>query len=105
RAGAAWIVRFESVNYRATVWLNGHRIGGHAGGYLPFEVALRHARPRGTNVLVVRVDSRHSELDVPNVAVRRGGRYVGGWWNYAGILREVYLRKVDRLDFTNVSAQ
>ncbi len=104
-AAAAWILRFESVNYRATVWLNGHRIGGHAGGYLPFEVPLRNARPRGTNVLVVRVDSRRSELDVPNVAVRKGGRYVGGWWNYAGILREVYLRKVDRLDFANVFAR
>ena len=104
-ATAGWVLRFESVNYRATVWLNGRRIGGHVGGYLPFEVIARHLRPDDTNILVVRVDSRRSTLDVPNVAVRKGGRYVGGWWNYAGILREVYLRKVDRLDFTNVSAQ
>jgi len=26
---ASWLLRFESVNYRATVWLNGRRIGGH----------------------------------------------------------------------------
>ncbi len=25
-----WIIRFESVNYRATVWLNGRQIGTHA---------------------------------------------------------------------------
>ena len=25
----------------------------------------------------------------------------GGWWNYGGILADVYLRKVDRLDFGN----
>jgi beta-glucuronidase len=104
-ADTSWIMRFESVNYRATVWLNGRRIGSHAGGYLPFEVVARHTRPDDTNILVVRVDSRRSEFDVPNVGVRGGGRYVGGWWNYAGILREVYLRRVDRLDFTNVSAR
>lgn len=100
---ATWILRFESVNYRATIWLNGRPIGGHTGGYLPFEVIARHAKPTGTNQLVVRVDSRRAPHDVPNVAAR--GRYVGGWWNYAGILREVYLRKVERLDFTNVFAR
>jgi beta-glucuronidase len=68
-------------------------------------VTASHTRPGDTNILVVRVDSRRGELDVPNVAVRTDGRYVGGWWNYAGILREVYLRKVDRLDFTSVSAR
>jgi beta-glucuronidase len=102
--GAAWVLRFESVNFHASVWLNGRRIGRHTGGYLPFELIARRAKPTG-NQLVVRVDSRRGELDVPNVAVRKGGRYVGGWWNYAGILREVYLRKVERLDFTDVSAQ
>jgi beta-glucuronidase len=104
-ADASWVLRFESVNYRATVWLNGHRIGGHQGGYLPFEMLAPHLRRDDVNILVVRVDSRRGELDVPNVDRRKGGRYVGGWWNYAGILREVYLRRVDRLDFTNVSAR
>ena len=33
------------------------------------------------------------------------GKYVGGWWNYAGILREVYLRRVDTFDFVNVFAR
>ena len=102
---ASWVLRFESVNYRATVWLNGRRIGRHAGGYLPFELIARRARRTGSNQLVVRVDSRRAADDLPNVAVRKGGRYVGGWWNYAGILREVYLRKVERLDFTNVFAR
>jgi beta-glucuronidase len=102
---ATWVLRFESVNYRATVWLNGRRIGSHAGGYVPFEMIARRARRTGTNQLVVRVDSRRRALDVPNVAVRKGGRYVGGWWNYGGILREVYLRKVERLDFANVFAR
>ena len=43
-AGAAtdWVLRFESVNYRATVWLNGRRVGSHT-RRLP---AVRGARPR-----------------------------------------------------------
>jgi beta-galactosidase/beta-glucuronidase len=97
-----WLLRFESVNYRASVYLNGRRIGGHVGGYLPFELEARRLKRDGTNRLVVRVDSRRHSLDVPSGGKRKGGPYVGGWWNYAGILREVYLRKVDRVDFANV---
>jgi beta-glucuronidase len=105
-AGAAtdWVLRFESVNYRATIWLNGRRIGRHTGGYLPFEVEARGLR-RGVNRLVVRVDSRRTEAAIPPLGVRGKGNYVGGWWNYAGILREVYLRRVDTFDFVNVVAR
>ena len=52
-----WIVRFESVVYNATVWLNGRQIGRHAGGYLPWELDLRGLQ-RGVNRLTVRVDNR-----------------------------------------------
>jgi beta-glucuronidase len=101
-SGTTWLLRFESVNYRAWVWLNGRRIGSHVGAYLPFELVARRLKRQGTNRLVVRVDSRHGSLDVPSVGVRKGGPYVGGWWNYAGLLREVYLRRVEKLDFANV---
>ena len=76
---------------RADVWLNGRRLGSHVGAYLPFELAAAgiHA---GTNELVVRVDGRASANDIPPAGRSRG------WWNYGGILREVYLRKVPRLD-------
>ena len=33
------------------------------------------------------------------VACARSGAFEGGWWNYNGILREVYLRRVDTFDF------
>ena len=35
-----WVVRFESVNYRSRVWLNGKPIGTNRGAYLPFELRL-----------------------------------------------------------------
>ena len=30
------------------------------------------------------------------------GRATGGWWNYGGLLREVYLRKINDIDFNTV---
>src|SRR5204862_1625244 len=61
---AKWFFRFESVNYRAKAWLNGRLLGTHVGAYLPFELAA--GRPRkGTNHLVVRVDSRRRADDIP----------------------------------------
>ena len=90
RADRFWIVRFESVNYRATVWLNGRQIGTHAGAYLPFELDLKGLRP-GVNRMIVRVDDRRGPGDLPPGPG-------GGWWNFGGILREVYLRSVARVD-------
>lgn len=89
-----WIVRFESVNFRARVWLNGHQIGSHTGDSLPFELSLSplHA---GVNRLIVRVDNRRSPTDIPSGLAR-------GSWTYGGIVREVYLRPVQRADLAQV---
>ena len=89
-----WIVRFESVNYRATVWLNGRQLGGHAGAYLPFELAITGLHP-GINQLIVRVDDRRGANDLPPGPG-------GGWWNFGGIQREVYLRAVSGVDLASV---
>ena len=97
-----WIFRFESVNYRAKVWLNGKALGTHVGSYLPFELRAKSFRNRGVNRLVVRVDSRRQKYDIPPLSVRSTGAFEGGWWNYTGILREVYLRRVRNLDMTSV---
>jgi beta-glucuronidase len=87
-----WIVRFESVNYDATVWLNGRQIGHHDGAYLPFEFALRGLRS-GVNRLIIRVDDRRSASALPPGPG-------GGWWNFGGLQREVYLRSVSRADIS-----
>ena len=81
----SWIVRFESVNYDATVWLNGRKIGHHDVAYLPFELATARACTRASTRLVVRVDDRRGPGALPPGPS-------GGWWNFGGINREVYLR-------------
>ena len=99
-----WVLRFESINYRAYVDFNGHRIGTHTGAFTPFEVRIPHALlRRGTNTLEVKVDARHrSQLDFPYAGLNAAGDPSAGWWPYAGILREVYLREVDRVDVDQV---
>jgi beta-glucuronidase len=92
-----WIVRFESVNYRATVWLNGRKLGSHIGAYLPFELDLEGLR-RGVNRLIVRFDNRRTKADLPPGPG-------GSWFNYGGLLREVYLRAVQRVDISQVQVR
>jgi beta-galactosidase/beta-glucuronidase len=95
-----WIVRFESVNYRARVYLNGQLIGKNTGAYLPFELRLPAGKLKrtGTNRLVIRAENKRLGTDFPPAGLSVAGRPTGGWWNYGGLLREVYLRKVDGID-------
>ena len=47
----------------------------------------------------MRVDSRRFPTDFPPSGLNVDGVPTGGWWNYGGIQREVYLRRVDTVDF------
>jgi beta-glucuronidase len=103
----SWVVRFESVNYRSWVWLNGKRLGTNTGAYLPFEFVIpaKALKRTGVNRLVIRVDSRRTRADFPPAGDNVAGSAIGGWWNYSGILREVYLRRVEGSDFTAVQVR
>jgi beta-glucuronidase len=98
-----WIVRFESANYRLSAWLNGRSIGSHTGAYLPFELDLDGVKRGGVNRLVVRIDSRRHEQDFPPSSTTDDGVPRGGWWNYSGLTREVYLRRVRDVDLPAVA--
>ena len=98
----AWAVRFESVNYRSRVWLNGKRVGGNRGAYIPFEFRLNGLKRRGTNRLVIRVDSKRHTTDFPPSGLSGNGVPTGGWWNYSGLQREVYLKRLDTIDWKSV---
>ena len=107
KAALSWVTRFESVNYRSRVWLNGRLVGANKGAYLPFELRLPASALRrgGTNRLVVRVENKRLVTNFPPSGLSVAGRPTGGWWNYGGILREVYLRRVERVDFSTVQVR
>ncbi len=98
-----WKLRFEGNNYRTEVWLNGKRLTLYT-GYFPFEVLLSNLR-EGRNTLVVQVSSLRSNTDLTHWRPAAFNGYgTGGWWNFGGILREVYMRRVDTVDVEHVAA-
>ena len=98
-----WKVRFEGANYRTKVWLNGQQLA-YFTGYFPFEVLLSNLR-KGRNTLVAEVSSLRSNTDLTHWRPAAfNGFGTGGWWNFGGILREVYMRRVDTVDVEHVTA-
>jgi hypothetical protein len=87
-----YAIRFESVNHKASVYLDGRYMGSHTGTYLPFEYVaqLSKARP---HTLVVRADWRD-----PLEMKRTGWHRM--WFNFGGINREVTLRKLAASEIT-----
>jgi beta-galactosidase/beta-glucuronidase len=96
-----WKVRFEGSNYRTKVWLNGRVIGGQT-GLFPFEAELEGLRA-GRNTLVVKVSTLRSNTDLTHWRpAAYNGFGSGGWWNFGGLLREVYVRRLDAIDIEDV---
>ncbi len=66
RPGERVLLHFGAVDYEATVWLDGTRVGHHEGGYTPFEVdvteLLRGAR---AHELVVRAEDDPADMGKP----------------------------------------
>ena len=91
-----WI-RFGSVNYHATVWVNGQQLGIHEGGNLPFAFDISKVTKTGEkNTIVVRVEnklkpSRVPTGDVPNGFFSNYPKSNFDFFPYAGINRKVWL--------------
>jgi len=97
-AQGRYLLRFWAVDYKADVWLNGVRVGGHEGGETPFVLDVTDAIKRGrTNRLAVRVlnptndpidgivlkETPHRNKAVPY--------WAGASWDQGGIVDSVEL--------------
>jgi beta-galactosidase len=75
-------LQFEGVNSIAELWLNGHRLGEHKGGYTGFEFDITDLPRLGLqpNVLTVKVDNLYH----PNVppTVKSDYNFYGGIYRY-----------------------
>lgn len=83
KTGQRSFLRFEAVNYRAYVYLNGKEVGRHEGGFTPFVVEVTETLRAQGNRLVVGVDSKHDADSVPGE--------ITDWDLYGGITRPVKL--------------
>eukprot|EP01034_Spumella_vulgaris_P032551 gene32551-40163_t len=81
--GKRAFLRFDAVNYRAYVYLNGKEIGRHEGGFTPFVLEVTDALKAGENRLTVGVDSTHDAQSIPT--------FITDWDLYGGITRPVRL--------------
>lgn len=89
-AGKHVRLAFESVFYRARVWMNGRLAGEHEGGYTPFQIDATPHLHAGENTLAVEVDNSWNTATLPGA--RTGPRaqdQVYPWIEYGGILRPV----------------
>ncbi|MCD8382223.1 MAG: beta-glucuronidase [Clostridiales bacterium] len=117
--GERIVLRFGAVTHTADVYLNGRRLGSHRGGFLPFEFEVNDALTAGDNLLTVAVDNRvnYATLPVGNESTvaffgsdnpgipsielaktrcRPANRPNFDFFNYAGIIRPVYLYTTPR---------
>jgi beta-glucuronidase len=94
------VLRIGSANYSADVWLNGELLGSHETGYTPFEFDVSSQLKDGSNLLVVRVNTRLTKDTVPQgevdlqAIVGWGANYPPGnfdFFTYSGIHRSVVL--------------
>lgn len=75
---------FGAANYRTDVYLNGHKLGMHVGGFTPFNFEIAPGLLKAKdNYLVVKVDNKRFKDEIPTLNT--------DWWNYGGITRDVDL--------------
>jgi len=83
RPNSRVFVYFGAVNYRASVFLNGEKLGEHEGGFTAFNFEATSLLREGENFLIVEVNNLRRSDGVPALRF--------DWWNYGGITRDVSL--------------
>ena len=91
------LLYFGAVNYDSHVWLNGHELGHHIGGFTPFNYDVTEWMKAGENVVIVKVDNKRKAEAVPT--------QIFDWWNYGGITRDVLLLDVEPVYIENYRLQ
>ena len=86
-----------AANYQSRVWLNGIKLGEHAGGYTPFDFEVTDKLADGENSLVVEVDNTRRLEGAPSLHT--------DWWNYGGLMRGVKLIEVPEAFIENYAVQ
>ena len=94
---ARWVVHFEAVDYRATVWVNGAKVCEHEGGYTPFSADITDALTDSNElqVIVVRAEDDPADLAKPRGKQDWRLKPHSIWYpRTTGIWQTVWLEKV-----------
>ncbi|HEY6690247.1 MAG TPA: glycoside hydrolase family 2 TIM barrel-domain containing protein [Rubrobacter sp.] len=93
------LLHFGSVDYRATVWVNGAQVASHEGGHTPFSADVTHALAdeASENVVVVRAEDPSRDVTIPRGKQYWKERSEGIFYTRTtGIWQTVWLEPVNR---------
>jgi beta-glucuronidase len=108
-AGQRLTLTFESATHRASVWVNEIELGGHEGGYTPFEFDItEHVRAGEKARITVQVNNILTFQTIPPGIVQDGPdgprqKYFHDFFNYAGLHRSVWLSTTGAAHITDVT--
>ncbi len=80
--GTQIFLKFEGINNKAKIFIDGIMTYEHEGGYIPFEIDISKLEKEKDLFLVVKVDNRLDVESIPNKSYHK---------NYGGIIRDVYI--------------
>lgn len=83
KAGTRAFLHFGAVNYKASVYVNGQKVGQHEGGFTPFSFEVTTTLRAGDNQITLEVDSQHTAQTIPPP--------VTDWDIYGGVTRPIKL--------------
>lgn len=95
--GKRTFLEFDAASRTAEVWLNGKRLGGHAGGFSRFRFDATDAlKPGVANTLMVRVDNTAPDVGTATADVLP---LAGDFFVHGGLYRPVRLIVTDAIHF------
>jgi len=83
-------LHFGATFYLARIWVNGIEVGTHEGGYTAYSFDITRQLQR-TNYVAVEIDNRIGAATIPGLAQRGEDHAWYDWWDYGGIVRDVWL--------------
>lgn len=92
------LLRFDAATHEAGVYVDGSYVGGHVGGYTPFEIDVTDHVVAGSEFrLTVGVNNQLTNETIPpgklgtSMSGKKTQKYLHDFYNYAGLARSVRL--------------
>lgn len=96
--GEQYDIILESIYWSARVFINGKEVGNTTGGYLQSRFDITDALVRGKNSIAIITDNRLSKMGV----FKRLNEF---YWNWGGILQEVYIEHNPNVSIYSMRAE
>lgn len=84
-AGERYFLHFEAAQFKADVYVNGERSGGHVGGYVGWDMEVTDQLRSGANDILVRVSNAVDKNLVPSQKA--------DFFKYGGLTRDVWIEQ------------